>query len=212
MEAGRRFSIASSRDPMRPRFASTRGTVHSHKIGALQEIFERDQLDVKSSARRGEPPVVRDDVHSRRCASFATSDPTCQADDPQVLPRTSRLEISRASGFAAWSDASACGTQRATANSSAMVCFRGRDELRAGRDHQDPGRVAAATSMCRRRRPRDPLLSGACGFQDGAVTLVSLRHDKRVVVRNATPRAPPGELGHDRPPLLRGEACEAVLG
>ena len=173
------FIIASSRAAIRPRFASTSGTWMVTKSARCRRSSSGTSSTLKSSARStattGSYAMTS---ISSPCARFATSDPTLPRPmTPSVLPRTSTPRNFARVQSPAWIEASACETQRATANSRAMVCSAAATMLpRGALTTRMPWRVAAATSMLSTPTPARPTTRRRLpASRIGAVTLVSLR-------------------------------------
>src|SRR4029077_19725083 len=115
---------------------------------------------------------------SSPCARLATSDPTLPSPTtPSVLPRTSvPMNLDRVHS-PRFTEASACGTHRARAKRSAMVCSAAATMLpRGALTTRIPLRVAAGTSMLSTPTPARPTTrSFRPASSTGAVTRVSLR-------------------------------------
>src|SRR5207247_7121980 len=115
---------------------------------------------------------------SRPCARFATSEPTLPRPiTPSVLPRISVPTNFERVHPPRLTDASACGTQRASAKSRAIACSAAATMLpRGALTTRMPLRVAACTSMLSTPTPARPTTrSLRPASMIGAVTRVSLR-------------------------------------
>src|ERR1700730_6816582 len=99
---------------------------------------------------------------SRPCARLATSEPTLPRPiTPNVLPRISVPRNFDRVHSPRLTDASACGTQRASANNSAMVCSAAAMMLPRGAFTTTmPFRVAVGTSMLSTPTPARPTTRG----------------------------------------------------
>src|SRR5207302_540839 len=115
---------------------------------------------------------------SSPCARLATSEPTLpRPTTPSVLPRTSTPTNLARVHSPRLTDASAWGTQRARANSNAIVCSAAATMLpRGALTTRMPFWVAAVTSMLSTPTPARPTTrSFRPASMTGAVTRVSLR-------------------------------------
>src|SRR5207253_4712594 len=115
---------------------------------------------------------------SSPCARLATSEPTLpRPTTPSVLPRTSTPTNLARVHSPRLTDASAWGTQRARANSNAIVCSAAATMLpRGALTTRIPLRVAAVTSMLSTPTPARPTTrSFRPASMTEAVTRVSLR-------------------------------------
>src|SRR5206468_6742285 len=115
---------------------------------------------------------------SSPCARLATSEPTLpRPTTPSVLPRISVPMNFERVHSPRLTDASACGTHRASAKTSAMVCSAAATMLpRGALTTTMPLRVAAETSMLSTPTPARPTTrSRRPASMTGAVTRVSLR-------------------------------------
>ena len=134
--------------------------VNGDEVGALQQVVERDELDVEElGALDRDDRVVGDDLHLQpvRALGHLGAD-VAEPDHAQRLAADLGAdELRRASTRPRLTDASACGTQRASAKSSAIVCSAAATMLpRGALTTRMPLRVAAGTSMLSTPTPARP--------------------------------------------------------
>src|SRR5438067_9482480 len=173
------FISARSRAPMRPRLASTNGTWMVTKSDLWRRSSSCTSCTLNSSARSTETTGSNAITSiSRPCARLATSEPTLPRPiTPSVLPRISvPMKFARVHS-PRFTEASAWGTDRASANSRAMVCSAAATMFpRGALTTRIPRRVAAETSMLSSPTPARPTTRSLLpASMMGAVTRVSLR-------------------------------------
>ena len=173
------LSMASSGAPIRCRLASTRGTCTVTKSARSSSSFRGTSCTLKSSARSTETTGSYAITSiSRPCARLATSEPTLPRPmTPRVLPRISVPMNFERFHSPRLTEASACGTERASAKSSAMVCSAAATMFpRGALTTRIPLRVAAGTSMLSTPTPARPTTRRRFpASSTDAVTFVSLR-------------------------------------
>src|SRR5437899_9739803 len=173
------FMRASSGVPMRLRLESTSGTCTVTKSACSSSSSRLTSATLNSSARSTETTGSNATTSiSRPWARLATSDPTLPRPmTPRVLPRISvPMKFARVHS-PRFTDASACGTERASEHRRAIVCSAAATMLpRGALTTRMPRRVAAGTSMLSTPTPARPTTrSFLPASMIGAVTRVSLR-------------------------------------